>query len=102
MNLPRVSRRRFLQGIAGASILPYLPRPGFGQTAPPAFEEILPSESGIHFVHTAGKSAKKYLPEATGPGCAFLDYDNDGWMDIYLVNGGQCDFYTPPRPLRNA
>ena len=37
-----------------------------------------------------------------GPGCAFLDYDNDGWMDIYLVNSGPCDFYTPPQPLRNA
>ena len=43
-----------------------------------------------------------YLPETVGPGCAFLDYDNDGWMDIYLVNSGPCDFYTPPHPLRNA
>ena len=45
---------------------------------------------------------QKYLPETSGAGCAFLDYDNDGWMDIYLVNSGKCDFYTPPRPLRNA
>ena len=37
-----------------------------------------------------------------GPGCAFLDYDNDGWMDIYLVNSGPCDFYTAPKPIRNA
>jgi len=43
-----------------------------------------------------------YLPETTGAGCAFLDYDNDGWMDIYLVNSGPCDFYTPPQPLSNA
>lgn len=43
-----------------------------------------------------------YMPETVGPGCAFLDYDNDGWMDIYLMNSGPCDFYTPPRPLRNA
>jgi enediyne biosynthesis protein E4 len=43
-----------------------------------------------------------YLPETTGAGCGFLDYDNDGWMDIYLVNSGVCDFYTPPTPLRNA
>jgi hypothetical protein len=42
------------------------------------------------------------LPETSGAGCAFLDYDNDGWMDIYLVNSGKCDFYNPPRPLRNA
>jgi hypothetical protein len=44
----------------------------------------------------------KYLPESSGAGCAFLDYGNDGWMDIYLVNSGKCDFYNPPRPLRNA
>jgi hypothetical protein len=44
----------------------------------------------------------KYLPESTGPGCAFLDYDNDGWMDIYLVNSGRCKFFTPSTPLRNA
>jgi hypothetical protein len=66
------------------------------------FAEILPSTSGINFVHSSGKSPQKYLPESTGPGCAFLDYDNDGWMDIYLVNSGPCDFWTPPAPLRNA
>ena len=43
-----------------------------------------------------------HLPETVGAGCAFLDYDNDGWMDIYLVNSGRCDFYEPPQPLRNA
>jgi hypothetical protein len=47
-------------------------------------------------------SAEKYLPETMGAGCAFLDYDNDGWMDIYLVNSGKCDFYDPNPPLRNA
>jgi len=44
----------------------------------------------------------KHLPETSGAGCAFLDYDNDDWMDIYLVNSGKADFYTPPKPLRNA
>jgi enediyne biosynthesis protein E4 len=67
-----------------------------------AFEEIPRSESGISWVHTAGKSPEKYLPETSGAGCAFLDYDNDGWMDIYLVNSGNSDFYTPPHPLHNA
>ena len=47
-------------------------------------------------------SPERYLPETVGAGCAFLDYDNDGWIDIYLVNSGPCDFYQPPRPLRNA
>jgi len=43
-----------------------------------------------------------HLPETVGAGCAFVDYDHDGWMDIYLVNSGPCDFYEPPTPLRNA
>jgi hypothetical protein len=99
-----VSRRRFLQGLLPA-ILPVGRLPLLGAPAPGAqfpFEEIPASRSGIAWVHTAGKSAEKHLPETSGAGCAFLDYDNDGWMDIYLVNSGKADFYTPPRPLRNA
>jgi len=66
------------------------------------FDEIFPEKSGIKWVHSSGKSPQKYLPESSGAGCAFLDYDNDGWMDIYLVNSGKCDFFTPNPPLRNA
>ena len=68
----------------------------------PAFEEIPPASSGIHWRHFNGRSAEMYLPETVGAGCAFFDYDNDGWMDIYLVNSGPCDFYAPDRPMRNA
>jgi hypothetical protein len=66
------------------------------------FEEVPSSRSGITWKHIAGKSPEHYLPETTGAGCAFLDYDNDGWMDIYLVNSGTCDFFSPNPPLRNA
>jgi hypothetical protein len=66
------------------------------------FEEIPPTVSGITWTHTSGRSKERYLPETTGAGCAFLDYDRDGWMDIYLVNSGICDFYHPDPPLRNA
>jgi enediyne biosynthesis protein E4 len=76
--------------------------PLLASPAPAALEEISPESSGITWAHTAGKSPEKYLPETSGAGCAFLDYDNDGWMDIYLVNSGKCDFYDPPHPLRNA
>lgn len=69
---------------------------------PAAFEEIAPSTSGIAWTHVSGRSPMAHLPETVGAGCAFLDYDNDGWMDIYLVNSGACDFYEPSPPLRNA
>jgi enediyne biosynthesis protein E4 len=42
--------------------------------------------SGILFVHNNGAFGKKFLPETMGPGVAFIDYDNDGWPDIFLVN----------------
>ena len=45
------------------------------------------SQAGIHFTHNNAAFGKKYLPETMGPGCAFIDYDNDGWPDILLVNG---------------
>lgn len=68
----------------------------------PLFVPVPASRSGITWRHTSGRSPNYYLPETTGAGCAFLDFDNDGWMDIYLVNSGSCDFYTPTTPLRNA
>jgi enediyne biosynthesis protein E4 len=68
----------------------------------PMFEEIPASASGIAWVHENARSPSRYMPEAFGPGVAFLDYDNDGWMDIYLVNSGACDFWKPGRPIRNA
>ena len=104
-------RRDFLRYLAGSaaavSVPPYFrtPFPSDAQDKPGLdfpFSEISASTSGISFVHTSGKSPQKFLPESTGPGCAFLDFDNDGWMDIYLVNSGPCDFWTPPAPLRNA
>jgi len=106
-----VSRRGFLKmlGWAGASsvLTRALPFPAQAATQSPAnplpaFEQIPPSVSGISWVHVGGLSPMMYEPETVGAGCAFFDYDNDGWMDIYLVNSGPCDFYTPPRPLRNA
>src|SRR5204863_5709274 len=66
------------------------------------FEEIAASRSGITWQHVNGRSPEYYLPETTGAGCAFFDYDSDGWMDIYLVNSGRCDFFDPKPPLRNA
>jgi hypothetical protein len=43
--------------------------------------------AGIHFVHNNGAFGKMWLPEAMGSGVAFIDYNNDGWPDILLING---------------
>jgi hypothetical protein len=44
------------------------------------------AQAGIHFKHNSGAFGKKYLPETMGSGVCFIDYDNDGWQDIFLVN----------------
>ena len=55
-------------------------------TATVQFHDVT-AQAGIHFVHNNGAFGKKYLPETLGPGCAFIDYDNDGYPDILLING---------------
>ena len=53
--------------------------------SPPVFSDVT-AASGIKFRHVNGAFGKKFLPETLGSGCAFLDYDNDGWQDILLIN----------------
>src|ERR1700724_10294 len=99
-----LSRRGFLRGLAGSVGFYAMSGRALGQSphSLPIFEEIPAPGSGINWTHNAAHSPQKYLPESAGPGCAFLDYDNDGWMDIYLVNSGPSDFYTPTKALSNA
>src|SRR5271157_6467585 len=100
-----LSRRRLLRNLGLAAAAGPVCGSLLGQAAqatPYPFEEVPPSKSGIRWVHSAGRSAQKYLPESSGAGCAFLDFDNDGWMDIYLVNSGKANFFNPPTPLQNA
>ncbi|HLW85192.1 MAG TPA: CRTAC1 family protein [Candidatus Sulfotelmatobacter sp.] len=58
------------------------------------------AQAGIHFTHNNGAFGKKWLPETMGPGCAFIDYDNDGYPDIVLINGD--DFPGHPRHSAEA
>ncbi|MDE3179731.1 MAG: CRTAC1 family protein [Acidobacteriota bacterium] len=107
--MSRLSRRQFLNSAVTAGLA--LAWPGErahaqASAAPaeaaPLFELVPPSASHINWVHTNARSPQRYLPETLPPGVAFLDYDNDGWMDIYLVNTGPCDFYHPAQPTPNA
>jgi hypothetical protein len=62
-------------------------------------------KAGIRFVHNNGAFGKKYLPETMGPGVAFIDYDNDGWPDIFIVNGtdwpGHASKHSTPKLYHN-
>ena len=58
--------------------------------------------AGIHFKHTSGLSGRKYGVEALGSGAAFFDYNGDGHMDLYVVNGADLPGHISPQPPRNA
>ena len=73
-----MKRRTFLLG--GGAVATAAAQPGF------RFVDVT-AAAGIQFRHNSGAFGEKYLPETLGPGCAFLDYDADGWLDILLVNG---------------
>jgi enediyne biosynthesis protein E4 len=87
-----VNRRSFLGGMAGVVSWPYIS--GLQSLAAQAADANLGFRftdvtvpAGIQFQHNSGAFGGKFLPETLGSGCAFLDYDRDGWQDILLING---------------
>ncbi len=73
-----LTRRQLLSGMAGAPL----------QDSGPGFRLVdVTQAAGLEFRHNTGAYGAKLLPETMGPGCAFLDYDQDGWLDILLING---------------
>ena len=64
-----------------------VPSPSTAATPGVAYTHATRSAGFESFRHVAGSAAKDYILEVTGSGVALLDYDNDGWLDAYLVNG---------------
>ena len=91
-----MNRRDFIRLTSAAASAAFAPRSSLLArrlfAGPPVFEAIPPSASGIHWVHENAMSPDRYLPETMGPGVAFFDYDNDGWVDVFMVNSGAADF----------
>jgi len=87
-----MNRRAFLLAIGAAGVAgPLLPDAAAAQSGPPTVRLVdVTGGAGIAFRHNNGAYGGKLLPETLGSGCAFLDYDADGWVDILLVNG--CDW----------
>jgi hypothetical protein len=84
-----VKRRSFLEQSVAASLGSLFPWHAFAGSTPadPAFQlKDVTSAAGIQFHHNSGAYGGKLLPETLGSGCAFLDYDADGFQDILLVN----------------
>jgi enediyne biosynthesis protein E4 len=93
-----VNRRSFLQGLSGlwgmaalassSQLITLDARAAQTSTGSPGFRFTdVTRQAGIQFQHNSGAFGGKFLPETLGSGCAFLDYDRDGWQDILLING---------------
>jgi hypothetical protein len=103
-----LNRRSFLTSIAGFTAASSLRLPLAWSAPPvdPGFRLVdVTGSAGIHFKHNSGAYGGKFLPETLGSGCAFLDYDRDGWQDILLINGmnwpGHPGERSTPRLFRN-
>ncbi|MGB6877452.1 MAG: CRTAC1 family protein [Candidatus Acidiferrales bacterium] len=98
--LPGISRRNLLKSMGLALAAPRVSLAGRG-ARPIKFVDVAQS-AGIRFRHDNAASAEKYLIETMGSGCGWIDYDQDGLLDLYLVNGAATRIYTPAHALRSA
>ncbi len=96
-----ISRRNFLRGSSVAGLLASRRLRAFAQTAtgasglvPGEFVDVTP-QNGVNFLHQAPHSPRKYLLETMGSGVALFDYDNDGRLDLFLVNGAPFGDFVP-------
>jgi hypothetical protein len=74
------------QPVLNETTLPVVPSEKPPHSSGPIEFTDVTTQAGIHFKHNTGAFGKKYLPETMGSGVCFLDYDNDGWQDILLIN----------------
>jgi enediyne biosynthesis protein E4 len=100
--LRELTRRDLLKFSALGSAALVLPRIGSAtEQSRVTFTDVARS-SGITFVHDKAASPEKYLIETMGSGCAWIDYNQDGLLDLYLVNGAATKVYKPAHPVRSA
>jgi hypothetical protein len=104
----RISRRKLLKSFGGAFAVAPLARDYLGANAaitaapiPVTYVDVA-RKSGILFQHDNAATPDKYLIETMGSGCGWIDYDQNGLLDLYLVNGAATKLYTPKQPLRSA
>lgn len=77
--------KRFFGPLSLAVVLLVATFTSVAQTGGIVFTDVT-AQAKLHFVHNSGRSGKKYLPETLGSGCAFFDFDGDGWADILFIN----------------
>lgn len=105
-----LTRRRIVDSLLGGLVCCHWKgrseerRPGRRRAATASHGTLEPVDlerSGLSRQHENGGRGERYLPETMGPGAAFVDYDGDGWLDLFVVNSGPCDFLAPNSSLRH-
>ena len=103
---PRGQQNGMSTGIARAPVKDAQSRPitagGFVDGAPVIFTDITHAAGLDKFLHKSGTPQKMTIVETPGSGVALLDYDNDGWLDIYLVNGSTFEALKGKEPAPRA
>jgi hypothetical protein len=93
-------------GLGAAPVFDAEKRPitagGFVDSGPVVFEDITQKAGLSGWVHKMGVPEKQFIIETNGSGVGLIDYDNDGWLDIYLVNGGTFDALDGKEPMPKA
>ncbi len=106
MGAPQSSNATVNTGGAHAAVLDAEHRPitagGFVKSGPIVFENLARQAGLTSWHHTMGTTSKSFILETVGSGVALLDYDNDGWLDIYLVNGSTYEALTGKAPAPHA
>ena len=99
----RPSRRDLLKQMGSLGLVLAVPCawPDSGEAASVAFVDVA-KKAGIGFQHDNAASPEKYLIETMGSGCGWIDYDQNGLLDLYLVNGSATQAYKPKQALRSA
>jgi hypothetical protein len=88
----RQSRREFMKQVGGAAFLLQLPSGGSAEPIAVTFADVTKAAGLLHARNVSGSpDDKQFLLEEMGCGAAFFDYDHDGWLDIFLVNGASFD-----------
>jgi enediyne biosynthesis protein E4 len=87
--------------LMGAALVMYPPAWAVPVPSPVTFLDVARA-AGIRFKHDNAASPEKYLIETMGGGCGWIDYDQNGLLDLYLVNSAATSVYKPAKPLNGV
>ncbi|MBO0800611.1 MAG: VCBS repeat-containing protein, partial [Blastocatellia bacterium] len=91
----------YAQGVSTRNATPATRAPASGKPFLARFTDVA-AQAGLSMRFVSGnETSKKYIIEANGTGVAFIDYDNDGWLDLFMVNGSRLEGYSDGRAPTN-